>query len=59
MPDDKQKVGGADRGRISLTEVYEVRDWTSALGVSEQQLRQAIAAVGNSTDAVRVYLDRR
>lgn len=56
MTDDKQNIGAADRSRISLSEDYEVRDWTAALGVSEQELREAIDAVGNSADAVRAYL---
>lgn len=56
MADDKRAVGSPDRDRISLTEDYEVRDWTRSLGVSEQELRDAVDAVGNSADAVRAYL---
>ncbi len=59
MADDKQNVGGADRSRISLGEDYEVRDWTKALGVTEEQLREAVDAVGNSADKVREYLAGR
>lgn len=59
MADDKQNVGGADRSRISLGEDYEVRDWTKALGVTEEQLREAVDAVGNSADKVRQYLAGR
>jgi hypothetical protein len=58
MADDKNQVGAADRSRISLGEDYEVRDWTASLGVSEQELREAVDAVGNSVDAVRAYLKR-
>lgn len=58
MADDKNQVGAADRSRISLGEDYEVRDWTASLGVSEQELREAVDAVGNSADAVRAYLKR-
>lgn len=56
MTDDKRAVGSPDRDRIGLTEDYEVRDWTRSLGVSEQELREAVDAVGNSADAVRAYL---
>lgn len=56
MADDKQVTGSPDRDRISLSEDYEVRDWTESLGVSEQELREAVDAVGNSADAVRAYL---
>ncbi|ALJ13567.1 DUF3606 domain-containing protein [Sphingopyxis macrogoltabida] len=59
MADDKQNVGAADRSRISLGEDYEVRDWTKALGVSEEELRAAVDAVGNSADKVREYLAGR
>ena len=58
MVDDKNQVGAADRSRISLGEDYEVRDWTASLGVSEQELREAVDSVGNSADAVRAYLKR-
>jgi hypothetical protein len=56
MADDKKSVGTPDRDRISLSEDYEIRDWTEALGVSEAQLREAVDAVGNSADKVREYL---
>lgn len=59
MADDKNFVGGADRARISLAEDYEVRDWTKSLGVSEEELREAVDAVGNSADKVREYLKGR
>lgn len=55
MADDKNNVGVADRSRISLSEEYEIRDWTASLGVSEQELRKAVDAVGNSADAVPAY----
>ena len=59
MADDKSNIGAADRSRISLSEDYEVRDWTAALGVSEAELREAVDAVGNSADAVRTYLKKQ
>ncbi|NIJ36267.1 hypothetical protein FHR22_000916 [Sphingopyxis panaciterrae] len=49
-------VGSHDRDRISLGEDHEVRDWMATLGVSEDELREAVDAVGNSVDAVRAYL---
>jgi hypothetical protein len=58
MADDRNYVGGADRTRISLGEDYEIRDWTEALGVSEQELREAVDAVGNSAAAVRAFLKK-
>lgn len=58
MSDDRKEVGSADRARISLGEEYEIRDWMESLGASEQELREAIDAVGNSADAVRAYLNK-
>ncbi len=55
MSDDKAKIGH-DRKLINLNEPYEVRDWTQSLGVSEGELRRAVAAVGNSADKVREHL---
>lgn len=56
MADDKNSTGSPDRDRISLSEDYEVRDWMKSLGVSEDELREAVDAVGNSADKVREYL---
>jgi len=56
MADSKTDVGSPDRDRISLSEHYEVRDWAKSFGVSEERLREAVQAVGNSADKVREYL---
>lgn len=56
MADDTKNVGSPDRDRISLSEDYEVRDWSKSLGVSEDRLREAVGKVGNSADKVREYL---
>jgi hypothetical protein len=58
MADNKTDVGSPDRDRISLSEDYEVRDWSKSLGISEERLREAVAAVGNSAEKVREYLKR-
>ena len=55
MSDDHSKTA-QDRHFISLAEHYEVRDWTNSLGVTEVELREAVAAVGSSADKVRQYL---
>ena len=47
MSDDKNQTGHPDRQRISLSEDYEVRDWSQKFGVSEDRLREAVAKVGN------------
>jgi hypothetical protein len=58
MADDTTEVGGQDRKRINLSEDYEVTDWCKSLGVTEEQLRMAVAAVGDEADEVRVHLGR-
>jgi hypothetical protein len=56
MPDDTSRSGGQDRRRISLDEDYEVRDWSKKFGVTPEQLRAAVAAVGNESAAVEAHL---
>ena len=58
MSDDTRQVGSPDRDRINLSEDYEVRYWTGALGVTKQQLREAVQAVGSTAEAVRRHLGR-
>jgi len=59
MSDDKSKPGGQDRKRINLNEDYEVRDWSKRLGVSADQLRAAVKAVGDRADDVEKHLKKR
>lgn len=58
MGDDLSNRGPTDRSRIALEEDWEVQWWTKSLGVSEDELRQAVAAVGNSAEAVREHLGK-
>ena len=56
MADDPTNRGGQDRDRINVNQPHEVAYWTKALGVTEAELRQAVAAVGDRADAVRKQL---
>ncbi|MGQ3055451.1 MAG: DUF3606 domain-containing protein [Roseateles sp.] len=56
MPDDKSQSGGQDRKRISLEQDYEVRDWSKKFGVTPDELRAAVKAVGNDAVAVEAHL---
>lgn len=56
MSDDKTKTGGQDRTRISLSEDYEVRDWAKKFGVTADELKAAVKAVGNDAKAVEAHL---
>ena len=59
MSDDKTRSGGQDRKLISLSEDYEVRDWATKFGVTEQALRDAVDRVGNNADDVQRELGGR
>jgi hypothetical protein len=56
MADDKTLRGPQDASRIALDEDYEMRYWTDKFGVSTDELHSAVAAVGNSADAVERHL---
>ena len=58
MSDGEGKTGWPDRGRIGGNSGWEGEEWTRALGVSEQQLRDAVDQVGTSADAVRRHLGK-
>ena len=55
MADDPTKTG-LDRKLIALTEPHVVRSWCQSLGCTEQQLQEAVNAVGHSAEKVREYL---
>lgn len=59
MSDDKTKSGGQDRSRINIHEEYELRDWSKRLGVSPDELKKAVAAVGTKADDVEAHLKGR
>jgi hypothetical protein len=56
MADDKSKSGGQDRKRISLSQDYEVRDWAKKFGVTPDELKAAVKAVGDDASAVEAHL---
>jgi hypothetical protein len=59
MADDKTKRGPQDAARIDLSEDYEVRYWTEALGVNADRLREVVGEVGSSAAAVRERLAQK
>jgi hypothetical protein len=56
MSDDKSKTGGQDRKRINVNEDYELRDWAGKFGVTTQQIKDAVAQVGDRAVEVEQYL---
>lgn len=49
----------ADRGRIDLSDPREVHWWSKRFDCNEQQLRSAVAKVGDSAAKVEQVLDGR
>lgn len=56
MSDDLQSRGGQDRKRIDVHQDYELRDWADKFGVTTDELRRAVQAVGDQADAVEKHL---
>ncbi|BAP32381.1 uncharacterized protein CHSO_3344 [Chryseobacterium sp. StRB126] len=58
MPDDLGKKRPQDAIRINVNEEWELNDWSKKLGVTKDQLKKAVEAVGDSVDAVKKYLGK-
>jgi hypothetical protein len=58
MSDNLQQRGGQDRRRIDVNEPYELRDWSRKFGVSPEELRDAVRAVGTDAEKVEQHLKR-
>ena len=58
MSDDTRLRAPQDSSRIALEEDYEVRYWTKKWGISERELRDAVAAAGHGSAAVARHLGR-
>jgi hypothetical protein len=52
MSDDKGQSQGQDRQRINVNQDYELRDWSRKFGVTPEQLKRAVAKVGDRADDV-------
>ena len=58
MVDNPLLRGEPDRSRIALQEEHEVRYWTHKWGISEDELTEAVNAVGHNSAAVARHLGR-
>ena len=58
MSDDKSQRGSPDNKRIDIHDPNEVRHWTQSLGVTAEQLKEAVARVGTSAEKVRESLKK-
>lgn len=53
MADDLTNRGEPDRSRINMSEKHEVRYWTEALSLTEDELQRLVDEVGNTVEAIR------
>ena len=58
MSDNKDMVGGPDRARVAGGEDYEVSDFARRHGVTSDEVREMIARVGNSREALEREVQR-
>jgi hypothetical protein len=58
MADDLSNRGPQDRSRVNVNEEWERRWWCKEFRCTEQQLRDAVRAVGVSADKVRQHLKK-
>ena len=56
MPDDLGIKQPQDPKRVNVHQPHEVRYWCQKWGITPQQLRDAVEAVGDSARAVEDYL---
>jgi hypothetical protein len=59
MADDLTNRGGRDRQRIDVSQEYELRDWSKKFGVTSEQLKEAVRAVGDNATKVEQHLRER
>lgn len=58
MADDLKSTGGRDRKRINVHQDHELRDWSDKFGVSKDELKRAVADVGDDASTVEAHLKR-
>jgi hypothetical protein len=59
MSDNKDARDGRDRSRVSGQEDYEVQHLAEKFNVSAEEVRKAIAEVGNNREKLEAYLRSR
>lgn len=57
MPDNKKKVGKADRSKVASGETYEVSYAAKKFGATPSEVKNAIKKVGNSRTALTKHLN--
>lgn len=59
MTDESASRRQSGKARIDLSQDYDRRDWATSLGVTEEELKHAVHAAGDSADKVRDYLQMK
>jgi hypothetical protein len=59
MADSPNIQGQQDRSRINMSQEHEVRYWSQKFGCTEDELRNAVKAVGSTAAAVEKSLASR
>lgn len=59
MADDLSRTGAPDSQRVNLSERWERSYWAKRFGVSDEELREAVAMVGPLAEDVRKYFTTR
>jgi Protein of unknown function (DUF3606) len=58
MADDLHKRRPQDSNKINVHEEWELHYWSQELGVTPQQLKDAVAVAGTSVTAVKKHLGK-
>ena len=58
MADNKENRDGRDRSRVAGNEDYELQHVADKMGVTIEEVRRAIEAVGNNREKVEQYLEK-
>ena len=58
MADDKTKTGQQDDIRINVNQDHELRDWSKKFGVTHDELKAAVKAVGVMAKDVEAHLKK-
>jgi len=56
MADDLSRTGPEDPKKININQDWEVRYWCKELGVTAEELVEAVKAVGPMVEDVRAYV---
>ena len=59
MSDDKTNRGPADRRLVNANEPYELKHVQEQLGVSREEVLEAIQEVGNEREKIEEYLKNK